>query len=61
MSKLGNHRVELQEHPCYEDGWNAYLKRLPRDYVEDDQPFYAEYNGAWQLGWDDSKKAENGE
>lgn len=53
MSKIGNYRVGLQENPLYEEGWKAAQKGVPRDYVEDGQPFYAEDNKAWQLGWDD--------
>ena len=55
MSKIGNHRVGLQENPCYEDGWNGFLKGLPRDYADSDQPFYADDEAAWRLGWDDAQ------
>lgn len=61
MSKIGNHRVGLQEHPCYEDGYAAFDIGITRDYVEDGQPYYAEDNAAWQLGWDDAKAAHKPE
>jgi hypothetical protein len=57
MSKIGNHRVGMQENPLYEEGWKAFCKGVERDYVEDGQPFYAEDNAAWQLGWDDAEAA----
>lgn len=54
MSKIGNHRVGMQENPLYEEGWKAFCKGVERDYVEDGQPLYAEDNAAWQLGWEDA-------
>ena len=37
MSKIGNHRVALQEHPCYEDGFGAHARaRAARQAIIDD-------------------------
>lgn len=46
-----NASVNSEEQSCYQ--WKAAQKGVTRDYVEDEQPFYAEDNKAWQLGWDD--------
>ncbi len=53
MSKMGNHRVSLQERPQYEDGWEAWLRAERRDFHP--WPVGSVESYAHVLGWDDAE------
>ena len=55
MSKMGNHRVDLQERPQYHDGVMAAQEGQRRD--SHPYPVNSVERSAFVLGWDDSHDA----
>lgn len=51
MSKMGNHRIKLQEHPDYELG---FKDREKGSYLAPGYQEYRRSKDAYDLGWDDA-------
>lgn len=52
MSKIGNHRIEIQETEDYQFGWRSAERGEPRPDWPAPMPSIASQN-AQRLGWDD--------
>jgi hypothetical protein len=59
MSAVGQHRITLQEHPSYKDGFEAWaLGKRGKPTLTGQEPDYETANAAWALGYADAKEED---
>ena len=59
MSKIGNHRVEMQESEDYQFGWASAERGEPRPEWPEPKPSLQSQE-AQRMGWDDWNMKETG-